>query len=338
MSKKSVYQDINPDALKHFNLDKEPVYGLFVYNKIKDTVVSSDDNVFLDFKERFSSTEEPIEIKNHKKVFVLPNSPVGLERIKEICNEKDLILTNDYAKADLVITHDKYYDYFNGGYYNQYEKMNTKKMLLHINNIMVFNDTNGNVPEVDTYDKGVIYNTAPFIDKPVYLFNGEEDTFYDSYIITPLAINLAYHIEINNVPVITIDNLMFYQAETIILTEELIYDITNMLNNDVEVAMQVIITINFNEKIHFLWELAKILKGKWLPRSKDFAYWEKKSDILEYNDKDPEEMIFYLEKKGMLTKESFKYFEIRCRNQIQIYNRGLYNFKVFIKDRFKDYL
>lgn len=338
MSKKSVYQDINPDALKHFNLEKEPVYGLFAYNKINDTVVVSDEQIYFDFKNKFLENTESINIKNHKKVFVLPNCPIGLERIKEVCREKNLILTNNYEESDLIITHSNFRDeiYYRG--YGDIQKINTKIMIYHIKNHIAFDNTNGNVPEVDMYDKPVIYTPSSYNDKPTYLFEDCISLFYDSFIISPLAINLAYHIETNAVPVITIDNLIFSQAETIVLTEELLDDITAMMRNDKEMAIQIIITIDFKQEIHLLWKLAHVIGRYWMPRNKDYKYWEQKANISELQQKDPEEMIFYLKEIGLLNKKNFKFFESMCRDKIEIYHRALYNFKVFIKEEFKDYI
>ena len=83
-------------------------------------------------------------------------------------------------------------------------------------------------------------------------------------------------------------------------------------------------------------ECGDILHGKRL--DKDLKYWINESRFRLFMRKSAEEMILWLERNDKLCKESFKYLEPIAREEILIYNRRFYTFKVCIKKEYQNYL
>jgi len=112
MASKTVYQNYNEDALKHFSLENQPKYGLVTSDKVEDVLITQDQTTFEKIHDLFEyNTSYPNKsvskiLSGYKKVFVLPRCPVSLDRIKASCREHNITVTNDYTKADCVITHE----------------------------------------------------------------------------------------------------------------------------------------------------------------------------------------------------------------------------------------
>ena len=85
MTKKSVHQKLNLDAVKHFGIDCDP-YGVIV-----DTVGENIETVQIDksalnldklLKILEVNNKKSLNMTLYKKAFLFPNAPVSQERIK----------------------------------------------------------------------------------------------------------------------------------------------------------------------------------------------------------------------------------------------------------------
>ena len=73
-------------------------------------------------------------------------------------------------------------------------------------------------------------------------------------------------------------------------------------------------------------------------RNKDVMYWMDKYSINKLSRCSAEEAIRYFDESGELDSRCFRALEVKCRNEIQIYNRELYTFKVQVKPEYRKYM
>ena len=55
---------------------------------------------------------KPTALTSYKRAFILPRCPITQDRLKAVAKEKGLTITNDYEKADVIITHDEFFQRF----------------------------------------------------------------------------------------------------------------------------------------------------------------------------------------------------------------------------------
>ena len=134
MANKNVYQDYDNDALKHFGLDNDPFYGVVTSSLVEDVLITQDEttfekirNIILKCSYNFANTPAPGVLKGMKRAFVLPRCGVSLDRIKAACKEHGITVTNDYTKADFIISHGDIYDRFENG-----ERIKTTSMMFRL--------------------------------------------------------------------------------------------------------------------------------------------------------------------------------------------------------------
>ena len=169
MADKNVYQKHDKDALEHFKLENDPTYGVMTSNSnVDDVLITQNEKVFGEIRDIL--TDETIigkDIANYKRAFVLPGCTVTLDRIKAAAKEHKVTITNDYEKADFIITHDNYYEKFNNG-----EKIKSTKLLYRLWNY-------------EAYDYDDLPTTRPCA--PIANYSGNvvyDDKWYDYYAIT----------------------------------------------------------------------------------------------------------------------------------------------------------
>ena len=110
MAKKSVHQEFNPDAIKHFDINCDP-YGIMVDSSgtIEKIYLDEESNTsdrivnILDRSDEGDHIQPDLTL--YKKAFLIPNSPISQERVKEALREHKITLTNDYTQADLYLSH-----------------------------------------------------------------------------------------------------------------------------------------------------------------------------------------------------------------------------------------
>ena len=343
MANKAVYQEYNEDALKHFDLEESPTYGVLSSNEVSDVLITNNQTVFENIRNILEdNTKAVVDISNYKRGFILPRCTVSADRIKETCKEHGITITNDYEKADFIISHDQTSIRLSNG-----EKILTSVLLYKLWNFEAYSTTEGRVNFIDAYtertNNSVIWDSR--LDEYCKSYRlSDPESLYDEWAITGLALNLAYLVDTGELDVVNVDDLMHQSSNKTELTDELVTDIINWVQsyNDENIALvaKVLPTIKVDENYHLLWKLAQGLYpySHSFNRDKDVQYWLSTSKISKYYRFTAEEMIKCLEDEDLLDSKSFRYLEPIVRQEIKIYNRELYVFKVQIKPEYSKYL
>ena len=109
MAKKAVHQNYDADALKFFGLETDPQYGLVSSSQSIDKVLCTQDETTYNKIHSILTvpTEDGNTFRTKKKAFVLPRCNVSNDRIKAALKEHSITVTNDYEKADLIVSHEE---------------------------------------------------------------------------------------------------------------------------------------------------------------------------------------------------------------------------------------
>lgn len=341
MANKNVNQDYNNDALKHFGLDNDLFYGVIISNLVEDVLITQDQTTFE--KVRDLLTDETIDgtkIQNYKRAFIMSGGSVTQDRLKAACKEHKVTITNDYEKADFIITNDDTYQKFSNG-----ERIKTSKLMYRLWNYEAFK------PE-DVPGSGIIKSHhCPVIwdykwdDRGIPSYQcGNPISLMDEWGITGLALNIAHLVDTGELEVINEETILHSSANKIDLTETLVKELGDWVNSydseNIAVAAKILPTIDYTKRPHLLWELAQKLYSYThnFNRDKDVKYWLEKAELSELYHSSAEDMIMKLEKEEKLNNESFRYLEKIVRTEISIHNRELYVFKVSVKPEYKKYL
>jgi len=344
MASKNLYENYNNDALKHFNLEDETYYGLVTKGvEIAEVFITQNTSKFDEIQDLLeTNTIEDNKIKDYKRGFVLSKCPVTLDRIKAAAKEHNITITNDYDKADFLIGHDNIYASYDNG-----EKILSTQLMYKLWNYEAFSDTNGRCSFIENYSKQhgtkVIYD-----DKLSEFFNtwhgADSDNLMEEWIITPMALNLAYLVDIGELKVINVENLLHASSNITPLSESMVNELANWCqsydHDNKAIAAKILPTVDYTKKPHLMWKLAQEI-GSYtysFNRDKDVQYWLEASRLGEYYHMSAQDMILDLEKENKLNSMSFKYLEKIVRKEISIHNRDLYVFKVSVKSEYKKYL
>lgn len=336
MAKKTVFQDIDYTALSNLSIDDYTEFGIWQTNGSVETIIHTHStakfNEIVDLLEK----ETTNDLSVLKKGFLLPCSNVSADRIKTTLREHNITVTNDYEKADFIITHGATHDEDNAGF-----KVN--KMLTTFTNKYMVNDLFASNYHIDTGNNVIWDDRLPKVGKNLWEHE-HQSAPYDLNIVTGLALNLANLIHKGEMQVVDIDTVMDSSASSQMLTQKLADDLSRMLdssNDDEELAGAIIPTISAKSEPAILWRFlcdnqSSIKYG--FSRNKDMAYWKNlvKSEVLSYMC--AEEAINHFIKEGTLTKKSFKIMEPYARQEITLYNREMYTFVVQLKPEYKEYL
>jgi len=341
MATKSVFQELNADALKHFGLESEVQYGLQISQTSLEfaSVIGTESKSIFNKIESILDTASVTNLKGVKKAFLLPGSPVSITRVKEALREHKITFTNDYEEADIFITHNDFRSSFSSS-----DKILTTKLMYHIWNYYGL-DESSIIPEISQFcsdtKQSIIYDDK-IAEQVRYSY--KVNLPYDIYIITGMALHVAYKIDFESIPTISLEDCLGQSANKTILTEELLQDIVRMVGtyneDDNKIASKIIPTIDYEVNVHLLWKLSQESRNYIYKfnRDKDIQYWLKASDFDSLYYKSAQDMILYLEKKNLLNAENFRYLEPIVRKDIHISNRDLYVFKVQVKPEYLKYL
>ena len=335
------------EQLEDFGLDGQPVYQVALSRQSWDmgqAIFCDLNNTYKVFKKYFNDEIDVVDLTQYKKAFILPGCPVSLPRLKEALKEHKITVTNDVNKADFFVTHDEY-----GQYHSDGESIRTNSMLFKIHNYEAM-DISASIGLADRHsEKNVDANIQiVFDDKMAETYSRNSldyDTdLYEKYVFTPLAIQVAYRIRHEQIPVIYAETCLNESANKTILDQQLLDDIIRMIQNgseeEQELVKKMIPAIDYRKKKHLIWKLAKETSGYLyrFNRDKDMNYWADKSNFNSYSRYNAEEMIKHLEEEECLDSESFRYLEPIVRKEISINNRELYTFKVQVKEEYRKYL
>ena len=343
MANKSVYQDFDTDALNHFGLNGDPIYGVIVGSKVENVLTTQDQTTFEKIRDTLSEpTETGITFINKKKAFILPKCNVSQDRLKAALKEHGIKVTNDYTKADLIVGHDDIWRQFDNG-----ENIQSTILLAKLwnYNLATGGGTSSTSPMallIDDSENGVIVTTK--VTDSIRNWDLEiEKSLYDEWMITGLAINLAYIIETTNVSVVDPETILCSSANKLVMDEELLIDITRQINGGIEdrvLAAKIIPTIDYTKNYHLLWQFAQDNNciSYNFNQDKDVQYWMKESQWTRFHYASAQDMILWLEKNDKLDSVSFRYLEPTVRREISINNRDLYVFQVSVKKEYQKYL
>jgi len=341
---KSVYQTFEQLALEHFDLETAPEYGV-VSNSSGDveTIITTDsENTYNKIRDVISTPNQFSINPKWKKAFLLPKSPVSIDRVRSALKEHGIILTNDVNAADLILTHDDFYNRFGNG-----DTIYSTCMMGKLWNYEAFKDNTVGSSKMKNYindfDRPIIYDDKCMNWFKMWSINTYE-TLYDTWMLTGMSVNMAHSIEIGTLDVMDVNDCLHASANKLILDEQLLKDITMQVQShnedDYSIAGKILPTIDYKTNLHFLWKLAQDINGQmWkYSRNKDVQYWGDQANISDLNYRSAEEMILWLDEEDLLTTEYFRYLEPLVRKDISIHNRDLYVFKIQVKPEYRKYL
>ena len=342
MANKSVYQDFDTDALTYFALESDTVYGVLSNTECNKVLCTQDQTTY----EKIHSiltvpTEDDQTFRTKKKAFILPKCNVSQDRLKAALKEHGITVTNDYELADLIIGHEDI---------STHTLQNAENIpsTIMMNKIWNYETTMGDATKTGILkkvsDSGLECIVTPKITDNVRYYDIDiNDSLYDNWMLTGMAINLAHIIDTTHVSVIDPETVLHASATKMTLDEGLFNDLKVQLKaygDDKALALKIIPTIDYKKNYHLLWQFSQDCSSITYAdnRDKDLQYWLKESGFLDFERKSAQDMILWLEKKELLCKTSFRYLEPIVRKEISIHNRDLYTFKVAVKKEYQKYL
>jgi len=185
--------------------------------------------------------------------------------------------------------------------------------------------------------------TPQITDRVRYYDIDMEESLYDVWMLTGMAINLAHLIDTTDLTVVDPETVLHSSANLLTLDETLLADLKAQLNSysdDKALALKIVPTIDYTKNLHLMWQLAQDCSSLEYAdnRDKDLQYWLKESNFRSLMRKSAQDMILWLESRELLNKTYFKYLEPIVRQEISIHNRDLYVFKVSVKKEYQQYL
>ena len=344
MANKSVYQDFDTDALIHFGLEQDTIYGVLSTSGEIDKVLCTQDKTTY---EKISTiltvpTEDGTTFITKKKAFILPKCTVSQDRLKAALKEHGITVTNDYTLADLIIGHEE----IEGDKLSNSDNIPSTLML---NKLWNYETTKGrhhaiHSKEIAIYNSGLEVIITPKLTESVRYYDLDiETSLYDEWMLTGMAINLAYIIDTTDVSVIDAETVLHSSASKMVLNEQLLNDLKVQLNSygdDKALALKIVPTIDYRKNYHLLWQFAQDCSNITYAdnRDKDLKYWIEASKFTFFERKSAQGMILWLEENEYLCNTSFRYLEPIVRREISINNRDLYTFKVAVKKEYQKYL
>jgi hypothetical protein len=346
MANKSVYQNFDTDALTHFELNNDSLYGVIVGSKVENVLCTQDQTTYEKIQRILTvPTEDDQTFRNKKKAFILPKCNVSSDRLKAALKEHGITVTNDYELADLVIGHDDISTHRleNG------ENIPSTVMMAKLWNYELTSGSSSNSnlqstlhTTISSHPEHVIV-TSKITGHIRYYDLDIEDSLYDSWLLTGLAVNIAHLIETTDLSVVDTETILHSSANVMFMDEQLLSDLTLQLHSnsdDMYLAAKVVPTICYKTNYHLLWQFAQDCNNiTWnFNRDKDLQYWITASNFIAFERKSAQDMILWLEEEEKLCKTTFRYLETIVRKEIRIQNRDLYTFKVAVKKEYQQYL
>ena len=343
MASKNVHQQELPDqVLTDLGFTDNVEVGFMLKNLDIEEVILSESLTQSDKIENLLTTETTADLTTVKRAFVLPMHNVSTDRLKAALKEHKISITNDYEKADFIIPHTNFYDT-----YSQVDTIPQTKLMFKMTNGYFCNDHRQSV--IDYHEKtenDVILDKRSLGDS--YQYNIDyESAPYDSYCFSKMALILADLVDKGELQVIETDTILNQSANRIPMTKELLEDLQKMCDGyhvsdeELEMAGKIIPTIDptgepyllYNSAVQFLASVSYKYN-----RNKDVMYWMDKHNIIYLSRMNAEEAIKHFDDIGILDSRCFRALEVKCREEIQIYNRELYTFKVQVKPEYRKYM
>jgi len=339
---KSVYQEFDQLALQHFGLEDAPQYGVCSNsNGDIETIITTESEALYNSIKDIIGTANAKKLGTWKRVFLLPKSPISIDRVRSALKEHGITLVSDVSAADAIVCHNDFSGRFENG-----NTINSTTMMAKLWNYETFKSSASSMSSADNYHSST-GNAVIYDDKLkdwFNIYNVNYDSLYDTWMFTGMAVNLAWRIAVESLPVINIENVIYQSATKQILDEQLVLDITRQVESyneeDTAIVGKILPTIDYESNYHLLWRLAQdIDSGLYkFNRNKDVQYWKDQAKIEKFSYFSAEEMILWLEEEGKLSTENFRFLEPIVRKEIRIENRDLYVFKIKVKPEYRQYL
>ena len=312
----------------------------FVTSEIEDVYLSESKTQYDKIKDLLL-TETTADLTTVKRAFILPLHNVSTDRLKASLKEHKISVTNDYEKADFIIPHTNFYES-----YSNIENIPHTKMMFKLSNGYFCNDHRRLVEDYHAKTGNDVILDKRSLENHYQHNTNYESAPFDSFIFSNMSIVLADLIEKGEMQVIATDTVLNQSANRVPITEQLIEDIRKMADHyaatedDMEIAGKIIPTIDPTGEPYLLYTSADMLENISYKynRNKDVQYWMEKHNIHRLSRLNAEDAIKYFEELGQLDSRCFKALEVKCREQIQIYNRELYTFKVQVKPEYRKYM
>jgi len=343
MANKSVYQNLDLTALSYFDLEQDTIYGVLSTSGVSKVLCTQDEKTYDKIYRILTvPTEDEQTFRTKKKAFILPKCSVSQDRLKAALKEHGITVTNDYELADLIIGHEDIASH-------RLQNGENIPSTLMMNKLWNYETTNGRASATQSLELQ-IYNsgeeciiTNKLTDKVRYYDLDINDSLYDVWMITGMALNIAHIIDTTDVSVIDPETVIHASATKMTLDEQLFSDLKAQLNShgdDKALALKIIPTIDYKNNYHLLWQFAQDCSFITYAdnRDKDLQYWVEASEFNSLSRKSAQDMILWLEENEKLDKVTFRYLEPIVRREISIQNRDLYTFKVAVKKEYQKYL
>ena len=343
MASKNVHQQELPDqVLTDLGFTDAVEGGFMLKNLDIEEVILSESLTQSDKIENLLTTETTADLTTVKRAFMLPMHSVSTDRLKAALKEHKISITNDYEKADFIVPHNNFYDS-----YVSTESIPQTKLMFTITNGYFANDHRQAV--IDYHEKtgnNVILEKRSLGDS--YQYNIDyESAPYDSYYFSKMALILADLVDKGELQVIETATILNQSANRVPMTQELMEDLQKMCHSysasdeEIEMAGKIIPTIDPTGEPYLLYDSAvqflESISYKY-NRNKDVMYWMNKHNIAYLSRLNAEQAIKHFEENDMLDSRCFRALEVKCREEIQIYNRELYTFKVQVKPEYRKYM
>ena len=344
MANKSVYQDFDIDALTYFGLEQDTIYGVLSGSGEVNKVLCTQDQTTYEKINTILTvpTEDDQTFRTKNKAFILPKCNVSQDRLKAALKEHGITVTNDYELADLIIGHEDISTH-------RLENAENIPSTIMMNKIWNYETTKGRSSatysgEIAIYNSGLEVILTPKLTESVRYYDLDiENSLYDEWMLTGMAVNLAHIIDTTDVSVIDPGTVLHASASKMILDEQLLSDLKVQLAtyaDDMALALKIVPTIDYTKNYHLLWQFAQDCSSITYAdnRDKDLKYWIAASNFTSFERKSAQDMILWLDSEDKLCKTTFRYLEPIVRQEISIHNRDLYTFQVAVKKEYQKYL
>ena len=328
MATKNVHQDFSSDALSHLNI-AGTLYRVPSFNNVYEVMLPDWETDFDKVKDLLNSETPNFDWKTCKKAFILPKCPVSMQRLKSKFREDGITVTNDYEKADFIVTHDKYHK----RYYRR-EGIQSTALTGVLNFYHVVENPTSGLKMIYTKHCGKSLSFYEVVNEE-YISTGR--------FLSGMSINLAHLLDTKKIKgVVNVDTVMSTSALKQELTDDLYESLVSMLQStsEDEIAMicKILPTIDVNAKHHNLYKLQKHIRYKHelqFNRDKDVKHWF--NSLKYYYQGKAQRLIVALHENNELTNETFKSLELLARDEVDVYNRDIYTVHVKVAPEFKTY-
>lgn len=334
---KTPFEIITDSAIKSFNLEESILHmNLYTEKFYPGHAVNVDRETFnmLMKKNEVDPDTFDINLYTDEKCYILPGNTRTLERYKELLKKYNISVTNDYTKADFIIGNKKIFEL---------KDADANLIISKNTSFYCCNGYRQSCPFVKMQGNNGIEERY-YLPYNFWQVRNESLEYYTkykklNYIVGGTFINILE----SGKPII--DESLFKKLESkIVITEDIVENITNMLNSgddsNKKIVAKILPTIDYTKNQAMLFKMFQDISYKFIysfNKDKDVKNWIHDSRVRLFYSGKIVEAIQHYHNNNILTNEGFRYLEQQARQNIHITNRELYNFKVVLKDEYRKY-